>query len=274
MGEIRHFPLAKLDEEFGGHDLLAGGDFIELELPEIRYAATPILPLPGAAMIYAKPGVGKTMLALHLAFCIANGKPFFRYPCHQYSVAYLDGEMPAPLLQKRMIEQMQGFGPGCAIPAVYCADLNPGVRLDLHKPKDRDTVFALPADVVILDNIASLYGAPKENEADSFRAMNDFIFRFRQSGRLLILIDHANRQGAYRGTSHKADHLDTVIQLEDQTSLVGLRLRMVFEKARTFWGRDREPLEVTYGRGFSGGPAWSMSEPAPVQDYHPGSWHE
>jgi hypothetical protein len=167
--------------------------------------------------------------------------------------------MPAPLLQHRMAEPMKGFGPGCSIPSVYCADLNPGLRLDLSKPKDRDTVFALPAEVVILDNVASLYAAPKENEGDSFKAMNDFIFRFRQSGRLLILIDHANRQGTYRGTSRKTDHLDTVIQLEDQTSMVGLRLKMTFEKARTFWGRDREPLEVSYGRQDGLEAVWQMA---------------
>ncbi len=257
MGKISILPSATLDAEYGQHEAMRGDDFIELSLPQITYAAVPILPLPGAAMIYAKPGVGKTMLALYLSLCIANGRPFFRYPTVQKRVAYLDGEMPAPLLQNRVIEQMRAFGPGCSLPQIYCADLDPGKRLDLSKPRDRDTVFHLPADVIIIDNVASLYPQPKENEGESFQPMNDFIFRMRQAGKLLILIDHANRQGTYRGTSRKVDHLDTVIQLEDMPSMLGLRIRMTFEKARTFWGRDREPLEVTYGRE-SGGDRWGM----------------
>ena len=39
--------------------------------------------------IAGRTGIGKTNLALHLAFCLATGTPFFGYECRRFKVAFL-----------------------------------------------------------------------------------------------------------------------------------------------------------------------------------------
>lgn len=78
-------------------------DFLRLELPPQEDILTPWLTTQGLAMIYAPRGVGKTHVALGIAYAVATGGEFLRWQAPKpRGVLYLDGEMPAKMMQERL----------------------------------------------------------------------------------------------------------------------------------------------------------------------------
>ena len=58
-------------------------------------------------MLYAPRGVGKTNLALSMAYAVASGGPVLKWTAPTAKrVLYIDGEMPIDTLQERLWEIM------------------------------------------------------------------------------------------------------------------------------------------------------------------------
>ena len=71
------------------------------------------------------------------------------------------------------------------------------------------------------------------------------LLRNRHAGRAVILLHHAGKGGAQRGTSRREDVLDTVISLRrpsDYCPEEGARFELYFEKCRGFYGDEAQPL--------------------------------
>ena len=78
-------------------------EFIQLQIPPRENILTPWLPQQGLTMIYASRGVGKTFVALGIAHAVVTGTSFLKWSAPKpRGVLYLDGEMPAPLMQERL----------------------------------------------------------------------------------------------------------------------------------------------------------------------------
>jgi putative DNA primase/helicase len=63
----------------------------------------------------------------------------------------------------------------------------------------------------------------------------------------VLLVHHAGKGGAQRGTSSREDVLDTSISLKhpsDYVSSEGCRLEVHYEKARGLFGTDADPFEA------------------------------
>lgn len=77
--------------------------FISLAIPPREHVLTPWLPEQGLCMIYAPRGIGKTYVALNIAYAVASGTAFLHWKAPKpRGVLYLDGEMPAALMQERI----------------------------------------------------------------------------------------------------------------------------------------------------------------------------
>jgi hypothetical protein len=86
------------------------GDFLELQLPPRRSILAPWLAEKGTAMIYAARGVGKTLLGLSAGYAIASGDSFLGWSASEpRRVLYVDGEMPAVDMQRRLAAIVSGF---------------------------------------------------------------------------------------------------------------------------------------------------------------------
>ncbi len=85
------------------------GDFLSMEIPPREMVLAPVLPSQGLVMLYALRGVGKTFAALGMGYAVATGGAFFRWqaPAPQ-RVLYVDGEMPARVIQVRLAQIVQG----------------------------------------------------------------------------------------------------------------------------------------------------------------------
>src|SRR5438094_152852 len=106
---LQTFEAAKAEQggESGGSGVHAVSlkEFLDMELKPRGLLLDPVIPEQGLVMIYSKRGVGKTHLALGMAVAVASGTKFLRWaaPSPQ-PVLYIEGELPASLLQKWLAE--------------------------------------------------------------------------------------------------------------------------------------------------------------------------
>lgn len=77
--------------------------FTSMNLPPRVNIMDPWLTEAGLCMIYASRGVGKTHFALEVMMAVACGGEFLSFRANKpSSVRYLDGEMPANVMQGRL----------------------------------------------------------------------------------------------------------------------------------------------------------------------------
>lgn len=226
-------------------------DFINKELPPREHILTPWLPVQGLTMIYAPRGIGKTHVALGIANAVANGSTFLNWNAPKpRSVLYLDGEMPATLMQERLRALMkdQPQKPKAQF-QLLTPDMQRGAMPDLATYKGQEMLepYLKEIELIIVDNISTLCRNSKENEADSWIPVQDWALKQRAAGKSILFIHHAGKGGHQRGTSKREDILDTVISLkrpEDYQAKNGAVFQVSFEKARGFLGDDAESFEA------------------------------
>ena len=87
-------------------------ELLERKFPPREMVLGPWLPVKGLAMIYAPRGVGKTWVALNIAWAVATGGKFLRWQAlTPRKVIYVDGEMPGGTMQERLVAIAGGDEP-------------------------------------------------------------------------------------------------------------------------------------------------------------------
>lgn len=229
-------------------------DFLRLELPPRRLLLAPWLSEKAIAMIYSPRGVGKTLLALSVAYAVASGGRSLNWTAAEpRRVLFVDGEMPASEMKYRLAAMVAGVEVEAAADyfKMLSADASADGLPDLATREGQQTLDDAigDAELIVLDNISTLVRAGKENEAESWATVQDWALAHRRAGRSLLFVHHAGKGGAQRGTSKREDVLDTVIALRrpvDYMPVQGARFEVHFEKARGFHGEDAQPFEVRY----------------------------
>jgi len=110
--------------------------------------------------------------------------------------------------------------------------------------------------VLFLDNLSCLLRSEHgENSAESWDDMQQWLLSLRRKGKSVFLIHHSGKGGDQRGTSRREDILDNSIKLKRSGAAMdvnGLCAELSFEKCRTAFGADVEPIEVTLdGAGWT-----------------------
>jgi hypothetical protein len=247
-------------------------EFLTTIFPERKMILEPIIPSQGLALLYSERGVGKTFLALSIGYAIASGTSFLKWKCEtSVKVLYVDGEMPANLMQDRMTKLIAGFGVDLKDPS-YFRLITPerqenGIP-DISTEYGQKLVEAViwDAKLVILDNLSTLAPGMQENEADAWAPIQTWILKLRTKGVSVLLVHHAGRSGRPRGTSRREDALDTVIKLKHSDSYAfseGASFEVHIEKARSFFGDDAEPFIANLAGNENGALCWKIQE---VQD--------
>jgi putative DNA primase/helicase len=102
-------------------------------------------------------------------------------------------------------------------------------------------------ELLILDNLSTLCRSGKENEAESWQPIQDWLLSLRRRGLSVLLLHHGGKSGTQRGTSKREDILDTVICLKrpaDYDPEEGARFEVHYEKARGLYGQAAAPFEA------------------------------
>jgi putative DNA primase/helicase len=246
--------------------VVTAAELLTMELAPREYILQPVLQTQGTGMLYSKRGVGKTFLSLAIGCSVAAGTMFLRWSAPKpRRVLYVDGEMPAVTMRERI----------AAIVAGMDAEMDPSffrlVTPDLQPegiPSLSGTVGQMmiedqlgETELVILDNLSALCRGGKENEAESWLPIQQWVLSLRRRGVSVLFDHHAGKGGNQRGTSSREDILDTVIALrhsEDYNPADGAQFEVHFEKARNAYGADVEPFQVRM-ETRDGAAIWLMS---------------
>lgn len=243
------------------------GEFLGLEFPKRQMLLSPWLPEKGLAMVYAPRGIGKTFFGLTTAYAVATGATFLEFHAPSpRKIIYIDGEMAAGDLQKRLKAIAAGFSHVSLAPdnfRILSADQQEFGLPDLALNEGLGIIDAQigDADLIVLDNLSTLVRSGKENEAEAWSVMQAWALQQRRSGKSVLFVHHAGKSGAQRGTSKREDVLDSVVALSHPNgyhSRDGARFNVHFEKARHFHGKDAEAFEARYEER-DGMALWSRS---------------
>jgi AAA domain len=224
---------------------IAAPDFCAAPLPERTPILDPILSAKSLALLYGPRGLGKTFLALGIAWAAASGGSFLGWRAHRpHRVVYVDGEMAAVDMQQRL----RLFGPPPDTLDFMLADLHSGALPDLARPEGQYSLMEAwgHPELVVLDNLSSLAGF-RSGDPEGWSGLQRFLILQRRFGRAMLLVHHANKKGLQRGSNRREDVLDLVMALrrpDDYAARDGARFEIHFDKARGLFGPAVAPIEA------------------------------
>jgi putative DNA primase/helicase len=243
-------------------------DFLAREIPPREMLLAPILPTQGLALLYSWRGVGKTHVALGIAYAVASGGSFLHWQASKpRRVLYVDGEMPGATMQERLaaLALAQDKEPPADHFWIITPDLQPEFIPNLASADGQDAItewLADGVDLVVIDNISTLCRTGGENESDAWEAVQGWLLTLRRRGISVLLVHHANKDGHQRGTSRREDILDTVISLRrpsDYQETECARFEVHYEKARGLLGTAVKPFEAAL-TVRDGAAVWTMRD--------------
>ncbi|MBS0223599.1 MAG: AAA family ATPase [Proteobacteria bacterium] len=237
---------------------LSAPDLLATALPEREVILDPILSQKSLVLLYGPRGLGKTFVALGIAWAAASGGSFLKWRASRpRRVIYLDGEMAAVDIQRRLAM----LGPAPPDLDFILADLQGHSLPDLGY-EEGQAAFVRSCgrpDLVVLDNLASLAGF-RAGDPDCWSRLQRFLMLLRRVGVAVLIVHHANKKGLQRGTSRREDVLDTVIAIRrpaDYEPRQGARFELHFEKARGLLGEAVDPIEARLETDAGGRARWS-----------------
>lgn len=257
------------------------GELLRMDIPHRDYLISPWLKQGESALIYAAPGVGKSMLTLTLALTIAGGGKFLAWQSHKpRRVLFVDGEMNTADLQER-VRLLQGSVRGIDLEAagtnltfIARQDQDPEATFpDLATPEGQRTVYRRArgkgADLLILDNFSTLFTCEDENAAAAFNEVVKFLMRLKQAGIACILVHHTNKSGDnYRGSSKLATTFEVIQGLKSVDPAAapegGIAFDVTWDKFRgKRFHEVTMPQTVRFGTGSDGGESTWSAEQSP-----------
>lgn len=242
-------------------------ELLAKDIPIRAPLLSPWLTEQSLSMIYAWRGIGKSWLALSVAYAVASGSDLlgWRVP-RKRRVLFVDGELPARVLQGRLAQIVKSFDnvPDADGFQILTPDLQPnGIMPNVSDYGGQEALdlYASKADLIVIDNLSTLARSGKENEGESWLPVQEWALRHRAQGRAVLFIHHAGKGGQQRGASRREDVLDTVISLKrpaDYSPADGAVFELHFEKARNLTGDDAQPLDVSLVGGDEGAIRWEF----------------
>jgi hypothetical protein len=243
-------------------------DFLQMTLPAREEILTPWLLTQSLSLIHSWRGVGKTHVALGIAYAVASGGSFLHWSAAKpRKVLYIDGEMPATALQTRLADIAVDAGSE-ALPGMLkliTPDLVHGPVPDLATAAGQEAVNAVldATELIVLDNLSCLArSGGRENDAESWMPVAQWALQMRSQRRSVLFIHHSAKGGQQRGTSKREDLLDTVLRLKEPSDYVhgeGARFEIHYEKARNLHGEATTPIEARLVAGADHRGRWEFS---------------
>lgn len=250
-------------------------DFLARDIQPRELVLSPIIPTQGLTMLYAKRGVGKTFVALGVGIAVATGGSMLKWSATKpRKVLYVDGEMPAAVMQERLSLLAIGMNLELPDPSFFrliTPDLQPEGIPDLATSQGQTLInnTLKNTDLLILDNLSTLVRSTQENESDAWLPIQEWALQLRRNGVSILIVHHAGKSGQQRGTSRREDVLDTVIVLKQPIGYSpkeGAKFNVEYEKSRGFFGIDAEPFSVEIISSNEDGLQWKIADVIDIKD--------
>ena len=204
-------------------------------------------PLSSASVgiIAGEPGVGKSLWVLDMCAHIAAGQDFesWRVP-KPLAVLYIDGEMPGSFIQERLLNMPASDNLWMVYEDWLQAHGEPQIDLGLQAHQDRflSPLYQSTFDIFVFDTTFSVLSAPPGSDMwrpEYWSQVQGFNRKMRAAGKVVIYVDHTNRQGQTQGTSAKKQGIEFEWLLEHWAR--------VGETGASFHlevGKDRTPPKI------------------------------
>lgn len=200
-------------------------EFQAWKFPDEESLLGTVITKGSTGMLSAQRGLGKTLLALHIGYAVAGGKPLKPWGCGCGGVVvYLDGEMHSRTLQKRL-RQIGNSNTKPATRELAAKNLQI-IGRDAFKhvigfidiENDQELIESmLPTDccLLIIDNLSAWTSSARE-DGTAFAPIKRWLAHLRTRGIAVLLIHHTGKNGnSQRGTSIHEDLLDYSILLTE-----------------------------------------------------------
>ena len=169
--------------------------------------------------VFGFRGSGKTFLVDAIATHVSSGKDLAEWVVQTegVDVMIVDGEMPADDARDRI----KGLSPGN--PRLHILhherlfDVT-GLTMNLTDSRVQRVITSLCVEkkvkLLILDNLSCLFSGMKENDADAWELVLNWLLDLRRRRIAVIIVAHASRSGTMRGTSRREDAAFWVIKVD------------------------------------------------------------
>ncbi|MFT4693585.1 MAG: putative ATP-dependent serine protease [Francisella sp.] len=238
---------------------------ISKNLKEKEYILEPLIREKDIIMIYAKTGLGKTLISTGIAWAISKSTQFLGWKCNKVKkTLFIDGEMPLISIKER-VQILTSDIENDNFRVLSHDTLNDNQLMpDLSTIDGQRNIEHLTewADFIVLDNLATLCRSGQENSTEAWRTTQDWLLSLRAKGKAILIVDHAGKNGTNRGASAKQDVLDTVITLKhpnDYDPIQGARFIINVEK-----NRNANPIENIEAHLINGD--WKVSDAKDTRD--------
>lgn len=185
--------------------------------------------------LYAKAGVGKSLLTLLLALSFVSGKKIldgYVCPSRAYKVLLIDGELNKDDIYTRATKLCKGHGlPDDAptqIDFLLAREGDVSDNLESEKAQKEIKTDLDDAEIIIIDSVFMFFPSAMDSKAENTIFLRKFITKWKKRGKTLIIIDHQGKTntGAL-GSSTKEFLLDVIIRLEKSNNRIYIKVDKV-----------------------------------------------
>lgn len=201
-------------------------ELLSSEDKEEAYYCWPLLPVGGRMVIGAPPKSFKSMMALNMAYDLAEGKPVFdKFKVGgPITVLYIEMEIGRARMRERM-KKLHALR-DCEYPPYTLHFVNKDLKINLDTASGLErlceAVESVYPEVLILDPLRKLH-RKQENSSDDMEEVFRNLERVQQTYSLTtVMVHHAGKPGefvsqqspnALRGSNHLFADADTVVMI-------------------------------------------------------------
>lgn len=196
--------------------------------------------------VYGERGSGKTWFVDALATYLSTGIDLHGWNVPEASnVLLIDGEMPIDSARSRLKGMRQG-NPRLHVLHHEMLFNVCGLAMNLTNERVQRVITAICIEkqikLLILDNLSCLFSGVKENDADEWEKVLNWLLDLRRRHVAVLIVHHAGVSGRMRGTTRREDAAFWVIQVDEvkdrQEHEKGACFQTIFTKQRNSDSRE------------------------------------
>lgn len=196
--------------------------------------------------VFGPRGAGKTWFVDAIATHLSTGRELFEWSVPQAEhVLFVDGEMPLDATRDRLKGMMPKNSRLHLLHHERLFDLA-GETMNLTSERIQRILTELctrnAIKLLILDNLSCLFSGMKENDADEWEKVLNWLLDLRRRRIAVLIVHHSGVSGRMRGTTRREDAAFWVIRVDEvkdrEETETGARFETNFEKQRNSASRE------------------------------------
>lgn len=235
--------------------LRSGETLLATKLPTRELILGGWLTAGEVVLLYAKTGVGKTMVAMNMMAAISTGGSYLSWEAPKARrCLYVDTELGSYIIQNRVASIYANYKES-GLKNIWLMNHEDcgGSMWNLSHLVEQKRYYNLwkHFDVIFIDNYLGIaYSDRNEHDSAIWRRCWKCIKELRDEGKCVVIVHHSSKDSRNQhGTSLRANDVDTIVNLrptKESGSSQSLEFTWHFDKTRNFGGEDSEPFWAKY----------------------------